>query len=168
MDLLGYELTDKADIIQILQEYVNLKNSFSGVKSALDEVMNTGYGVSYPSVMDMKLLEPVVTEQSGRYGVKLKAIAPSIHMIRVDVESTFEPIIGSLEQSTTLINSLMKDEDLSTVWNKEIFGRKLSELVNDGIKSKINMMPDKAKLKLQESLQKIVNTGSGGLIAIIL
>jgi stage IV sporulation protein A len=168
MDLLGYELTDKADIIQILQEYVNLKNSFSGVKSALDEVMNTGYGVSYPSVMDMKLLEPVVTEQSGRYGVKLKAIAPSIHMIRVDVESTFEPIIGSFEQSTTLINSLMKDEDLSTVWNKEIFGRKLSELVNDGIKSKINMMPDKAKLKLQESLQKIVNTGSGGLIAIIL
>ncbi len=168
MDLLGYELTDKADIIQILQEYVNLKNSFSGVKSALDEVMNTGYGVSYPSVMDMKLLEPVVTEQSGRYGVKLKAIAPSIHMIRVDVESTFEPIIGSLEQSTSLINSLMKDEDLSTVWNKEIFGRKLSELVNDGIKSKINMMPDKAKLKLQESLQKIVNSGSGGIIAIIL
>ena len=126
------------------------------------------YGVSCPSVMDMKLLEPVVIKQSGRYGVKLKAIAPSIHMIRVDVESTFEPIIGSLGQSTSLINSLMKDEDLSTVWNKEIFGRKLSELVNDGIKSKINMMPDKAKLKLQESLQKIVNTGSGGLIAIIL
>ena len=168
MALLGKELTDKADFIEILQEYVNLKNSFTSVKSALDEVMNTGYGVSYPNVTDMKLLEPVITEQSGRYGVKLKATAPSIHMIRVDVESTFEPIIGSLEQSTTLINSLMKDEDLSLVWNKEIFGRKLSELVNDGIRSKIHMMPDKAKLKLQETLQKIVNTGSGGLIAIIL
>ena len=168
MGLLGKELTDKADFIEILQEYVNLKKSFTSVKSALDEVMNTGYGVSYPNVSDMKLLEPVITEQSGRYGVKLKATAPSIHMIRVDVESTFEPIIGSLEQSTTLINSLMKDEDLSLVWNKEIFGRKLSELVNDGIRSKIHMMPDKAKLKLQETLQKIVNTGSGGLIAIIL
>ena len=165
---LGYDLTEKADLISILQEYMNLKNSFSGVKSALDEVMNTGYGVSYPNVSDMKLLEPVITEQSGRYGVKLKATAPSIHMIRVDVESTFEPIIGSLEQSTSLINSLMKDDDLSTVWNKEIFGRKLSELVNDGIRSKIHMMPDKAKLKLQESLQKIVNSGSGGIIAIIL
>ena len=165
---LGYNLEEKADLISILQEYMELKNSFSTVKSALDEVMNTGYGVSYPNVSDMKLLEPVITEQSGRYGVKLKATAPSIHMIRVDVESTFEPIIGSLEQSTTLINSLMKDEDLSLVWNKEIFGRKLSELVNDGIRSKIHMMPDKAKLKLQESLQKIVNSGSGGLIAIIL
>ena len=116
----------------------------------------------------MKLLEPVITEQSGRYGVKLKATSPSIHMTRVDVESTFEPIIGSLEQSTTLINSLMKDEDLSLVWNKEIFGKKLSEFVNDGIRSKIHMMTDKAKIKLQETLQKIVNTGSGGLIAIIL
>lgn len=166
--LLGYELNEKADFISIIQEYASLKDNFSKVKSALDEVLNTGYGVSYPTVTDMKLLEPVITEQSGRYGVKLKATAPSIHMIRVDVESTFEPIIGSLEQSQTLINSLMKEEDLSLVWNKEIFGRKLSELVNDGIKSKINMMPDKAKLKLQESLQKIVNTGSGGLIAIIL
>ena len=165
---IGHELEEKSEFIEILQEYMMLKSSFAGVKSAIDEVMNTGYGVSYPNVSDMKLLEPVITEQSGRYGVKLKATAPSIHMIRVDVESTFEPIIGSLEQSTTLINSLMKDEDLSLVWNKEIFGRKLSELVNDGIRSKINMMPDKAKLKLQESLQKIVNTGSGGLIAIIL
>ena len=167
-NLLGYDLSDKSELISIIQEYVSIKNDFSKVKSAIEEVLNTGYGVSYPDVSDMKLLEPQITEQSGRYGVKLKAIAPSIHMIRVDVESTFEPIIGSLEQSQTLINSLMKEEDLSLVWNKEIFGRKLSELVNDGIKSKINMMPDKAKLKLQESLQKIVNTGSGGLIAIIL
>ena len=165
---LGHILEEKSEFIEILQEYMTLKNSFTSVKSAIDEVMNTGYGVSYPHVTDMKLLEPVITEQAGRYGVKLKATAPSIHMIRVDVESTFEPIIGSLEQSTTLINSLMKDEDLTLVWNKEIFGRKLSELVNDGIRSKINMMPDKAKLKLQESLQKIVNSGSGGLIAIIL
>ena len=168
VDLLGYELKEKAELITILQEYVKLKESYSNVKDAINEVMATGYGISYPKVAEMKLLDPIVTETSGRYGVKLKAIAPSIHMIRVDVESTFEPIIGSLEQSTTLINSLIGDDDLSKVWNKEIFGKKLSELVNDGIKAKINLVPDNAKLKLQQSLEKIVNTGSGGLIAIIL
>ena len=168
LDLLGYEVTDKSDLIGIFAEYKDLKDSYQSIKSAMDEVLSTGYGISLPKVSDMKLVEPEITEQSGRYGVKLKATAPSIHMIRVDVESTFEPIIGSLEQSTTLINSLMKEEDLQSVWDKEIFGRKLSELVNDGIKSKIHMMPDKAKVKLQESLGKIVNSGSGTIIAIIL
>ena len=168
ISFLGHMLEEKKELIEIIQEYTELKKGYSSIKRALDEVMATGYGISYPEVSEMKLLEPVVTEAGGRYGVKLKAIAPSIHMIRVDVESTFEPIIGSYEQSQTLINSLMENDDLSLVWNKEIFGRKLSELVNDGIKSKINLVPDKAKRKLQEALEKIVNTGSGGLIAIIL
>ena len=165
---LGHELNDKSEFIALLQDYFTLKNKYGNVKDALDEVMATGYGISYPTINEMKLLEPEVTETSGRYGVKLKAIAPSIHMIRVDVESTFEPIIGSLEQSKMLIDSLVNDDELSHVWDKEIFGRKLSELVNDGIKTKINLVPDKAKIKLQESLQKIVNCGNGGLIAIIL
>lgn len=165
---LGHDLVDKGEFVALLQEYTELKASYENVKDALSEAMATGYGISYPKVAQMKLLDPEVTEQNGRYGVKLKATAPSIHMIRVDVESTFEPIIGSLEQSTSLIDNLMKDDDLTKAWDKEIFGRKLSELVNDGIKSKIHMVPEKAKLKMQESLQKIVNTGSGGLIAIIL
>lgn len=165
---IGHLILEKHELITILEEYSELKKGYVGIKRALDESMATGYGISYPEVSEMKLLEPVVTESNGRFGVKLKAIAPSIHMIRVDVESTFEPIIGSYEQSQTLINSLMTSDDLTEVWNKEIFGRKLSELVNDGIKSKINLVPDKAKRKLQETLEKIVNTGSGGLIAIIL
>ena len=168
VSFLGHLIEEKYELISILQEYSELKKGYSSIKRALDEVMATGYGISYPEVSEMKLLDPVVTEASGRFGVKLKAIAPSIHMIRVDVESTFEPIIGTYEQSQTLINSLMSSDDINEVWNKEIFGRKLSELVNDGIKSKINLVPDKAKRKLQESLEKIVNTGSGGLIAIIL
>ena len=168
VSFLGHLIEEKYELISILQEYSELKKGYSSIKRALDEVMATGYGISYPEVSEMKLLDPVVTEASGRFGVKLKAIAPSIHMIRVDVESTFEPIIGTYEQSQTLINSLMASDDINEVWNKEIFGRKLSELVNDGIKSKINLVPDKAKRKLQESLEKIVNTGSGGLIAIIL
>lgn len=168
VSFLGHMVEEKHEFISILQEYASLKKGYSSIKRALDEVMATGYGISYPEVSEMKLLDPIVTEASGRYGVKLKAIAPSIHMIRVDVESTFEPIIGSYEQSQTLINSLMENDDLNEVWNKEIFGRKLSELVNDGIKSKINLVPEKAKRKLQEALEKIVNTGSGGLIAIIL
>ncbi len=165
---IGHELNDKSEFIALLQDYFELKNKYGNVKDAIDEVMATGYGISYPSVKEMKLLDPEVTETSGRYGVKLKAIAPSIHMIRVDVESSFEPIIGSLEQSKMLIDSLMTDNELAQVWDKEIFGRKLSELVNDGIRTKINLVPDKAKIKLQESLQKIVNCGNGGLIAIIL
>ena len=168
ISFIGHLIEEKAEFVSILQEYASLKKGYSTIKAALDEVMATGYGISYPDVNEMKLLDPVVTETSGRFGVKLKAIAPSIHMIRVDVESTFEPIIGSYEQSQTLINSLMSSENIVDVWNKEIFGRKLSELVNDGIKAKINTVPDKAKRKIQESLEKIVNTGSGGLIAIIL
>lgn len=167
ISFLGHMIEEKAEFISILQEYASLKKAYDNIKDALEEVMATGYGISYPKVEEMKLLDPLVTEQSGRYGVKLKAIAPSIHMIRVDVESTFEPIIGSLEQSTMLIKSLMND-DLSGVWDKEIFGKKLSELVNDGIKTKINLVPDNAKRKLQESLEKIVNTGSGGMIVIVL
>lgn len=166
--LLGYELKDQGEFMAIIQEYVTLRDEYKGVRDAIREAKELGYGISYPKVSDMKLLEPEVTQSAGRYGVKLKAIAPSIHMIRVDVESTFEPIIGSLEQSTSLIDSLMKDDNINAAWDKEIFGRKLSELVNDGIKAKICLVPDKAKMRLKESLNKIVNTGSGGLIAIIL
>lgn len=168
ISLLGHELKDMGELIQILQEYKELNDEYKNVSKAIKDAKENGYGISYPTVEDMKLLDPEITETSGRYGVKVKAIAPSIHMIRVDVESTFEPIIGSLEQSTSLIDNLMADSDLNAVWNKEIFGRKLSELVNDGIKNKINLVPDKAKLKLKDSLTKIVNTGSGGLIVIIL
>ena len=117
----------------------------------------------------MSLSKPEVVKQGGRYGVKLKAVASSIHLIKVDVESTFEPIIGTEEQSKMLVDNLVKDDlNPDIIWNSEIFGRKLSELVNDGIKSKLHLLPQSAQYKFRDTLEKVVNKGNARLIAIIL
>lgn len=133
-------------------------------------VKATGYGVASPSLADMKLDTPEIIKQGGRFGVKLKAVAPSIHMIRVDVESTFEPIIGSEIQSKELINYLMKDSDTEpgTIWKSEIFGRSLDVIVKEGIQAKLSLLPENARHKLQTTLSKLVNKGSGNLFAIVL
>lgn len=133
-------------------------------------VKQTGYGVATPSIEDMKLDKPEIIKQGPRYGVKLKAVAPSIHMIRVDVESTFEPIIGSEVQSKELIDYLTKDKDKNPndIWKSEIFGRSLDSIVQEGIQAKINMMPDNIRLKLQTTLTKVVNKGSNNMIAIVI
>ena len=133
-------------------------------------VKQTGYGVATPSIEDMKLDKPEIIKQGPRYGVKLKAVAPSIHMIRVDVESTFEPIIGSEVQSKELIDYLTKDKtnNPNEIWKSEIFGRSLDSIVQEGIQAKINLMPDNIRLKLQTTLAKIVNKGSNNLIAIVI
>ena len=110
-----------------------------------------------------------IIKQGSRYGVKLKAVAPSIHMIRVDVESTFEPIIGSELQSKELIDYLTKNnEDPENIWKSEIFGRSLDVIVKEGIQAKLSLMPDNARIKLQQTLTKLVNKGSGNLFAIVL
>ena len=133
-------------------------------------VKTTGYGVASPSLEDMTLDTPEIIKQGSRYGVKLKAVAPSIHMIRIDVESTFEPIIGSEIQSKELINYLMKDYDTdpSNIWKSEIFGRSLDVIVKEGIQAKLSLMPENARFKLQQTLSKLVNKGSGNLFAIVI
>ena len=133
-------------------------------------VKQTGYGVAIPKIEDLKLDTPEVLKHGNRYGVKLKAVAPSIHMFRVDVESTFEPIIGSEIQSKELINYIMKDKDNDTdnIWKSEIFGRSLDVIVQEGIQAKLSLMPDNARFKLQQTLSKLVNKGSGNLFAIVL
>jgi stage IV sporulation protein A len=133
-------------------------------------VKQTGYGVASPTLKDMKLDTPEIIKQGNRYGVKLKAVAPSIHMIRVDVNSTFEPIIGSELQSKELINYLMKDYETNpqNIWKSEIFGRSLDVIVQEGIQSKISLMPENIRYKLSQTLSKIVNKGSSNLFAIVL
>ena len=163
--LLG-KVKTREEFIEMLQDYIKCKDEYEEIKEAIEMVKKTGYGVSIPSVEKMHLEKPEVIKQGSRYGVKLKAIAPSIHMIRVDVESVFEPIIGSHEQSKLLIDSL--DSDSANIWNSQIFGRPLSSVVNDGIRSKIFLLPENAKQKFRETLEKIVNNGTGGVIAIIL
>ena len=169
-EIIGIDINSRADLISLFQEYNETKSEYSQIKSALKMVKATGYGVAFPSLADMKLDTPEIIKQNGRYGIKLKAVAPSIHMIRIDVESTFEPIIGSEIQSKELINYIMKDydTDASSIWKSEIFGRSLDVIVQEGIQSKISMMPENIRFKLQQTLTKIVNRGSGNLIAIVL
>ena len=130
---------------------------------------STGYGIVYPTINELKLETPELVKQGNRYGVKLKAVASSIHLVKVDVESTFEPIIGSELQSKELINHLMKDYEVdpSSIWKSEIFGRSLEVIVQEGIQAKLSMMPDTTRYKLKDTLTKIVNKGSNTLIAIV-
>ena len=154
----------------LLQDYANIKKEYEPIAGALQMVKQLGYGIATPAIEDMTLSEPTVVKQGARYGVRLKAIAPSIHMIRVDVESVFEPIIGTEQQSKDLIDYILKDADENplSIWSTEVFGRCLSDIVRDGISAKLYAMPENARMKLQETLIKIVNQGNGGLIAIML
>ena len=166
-NIIKIDVTSKADLLSLFQDYDEAKKEYDQVKYALKQVKQTGYGVATPSLDDMKLDTPEITKQGSRYGVKLKATAPSIHMIRVDVNSTFEPIIGSEVQSKELIDYLTKDKG-SNIWKSEIFGRSLDSIVQEGIQSKISMMPDNIRYKLQHTLTKIVNKGSNNMIAFVL
>lgn len=169
-NIIKVDVKNKADLLSLFQEFSVAKKEYDQIKYALKMVKQTGYGVATPSIADMKLDKPEITKQGPRYGVKLKAVAPSIHMIRVDVESTFEPIIGSELQSKELIDHLMKDQEKNPndIWKSEIFGRSLDSIVQEGIQSKINLMPDNIRFKLQTTLSKVVNKGSNNMIAIVI
>lgn len=169
-DIINIDVTNRADLLNLFQEFNEAKREYDQIKFALKMVKQTGYGVATPTLDDMKLDTPEIIKQGSRFGVKLKATAPSIHMIRVDVNSTFEPIIGSEVQSKELINYLMKDYESApgNIWKSEIFGRSLDVIVQEGIQSKINLMPDNIRFKLQNTLTKIVNKGSNNMIAIVL
>ena len=167
---MGIEVRSKADLLMLFQDYNEAKCEYDQIKTALKMVKTTGYGVASPTLNDMKLETPEIIKQGSRYGIKLKAVAPSIHMIRVDVESTFEPIIGSELQSKQLIDYLMKDKDTDPqgIWKSEIFGRSIDNIVKEGIQAKLSLTPENARYKLQQTLSKLVNKGSGNLFAIVI
>lgn len=169
-ELIGVSINSKAELLRVFQDFSEGKNEYESVKVALKQVYSTGYGIAFPKLTDMKLEKPEVIKQSGRYGVKLKAVASSIHMIKVDVESTFEPIIGSEMQSKELIDYLMqgKENNPDNIWKSEIFGRSLEVIVQEGIQAKLSMMPESTRYKLGQTITKMVNKGSSNLIAIVL
>ena len=169
-ELINVDIKSKKDLLSLFQDYNTAKKEYDSIKYALKMVKQTGYGIATPSIEDMKLDKPEIIKQGTRYGVKLKAVAPSIHMIRVDVESTFEPIIGSEVQSKELIDYLTKDQkdNPNEIWKSEIFGRSLDSIVQEGIQSKINLMPDNIRFKLQNTLSKVVNKGSNNVITIVI
>jgi stage IV sporulation protein A len=170
MEVVGVEIRGKDHLLQLMIQFTHAKREYDKYAEAIDMVKSTGYGIAPAALEEMTLDEPELIRQGSRFGVRLKAMAPSIHMIRVDVESEFAPIIGTERQSEELVKYLMQDfEDNPTrIWESDIFGRSLHSIVRDGIQGKLAMMPDNARYKLQETLGRIINEGSGGLIAIIL
>jgi stage IV sporulation protein A len=170
MEVVGVEIRGKDHLLQLMQDFSHAKREYDRFAESLEMVKTTGYGIAPPTLEDMSLDEPELIRQGSRFGVRLKATAPSIHMIRVDVESEFAPIIGTEKQSEELVRYLMQDfeDNPLKIWESDIFGRSLHSIVREGIQGKLAMMPDNARYKLQETLGRIINEGSGGLIAIIL
>ena len=166
-EVIGTSINSRATLLSIFQDYNDTKEEFDEYRNALKMVKACGYGIATPTLKDMKLDKPEIIKQNNRYGVKLKAVATSVHMIKVPVESTFEPIIGSEEQCKELIDYLNKDNN-EDIWQSEIFGRSLDSIVQDGIQSKLVSLPDSLRNKLQLTLTKMVNKGSNNLIAIVL
>ncbi|HBI26342.1 MAG TPA: stage IV sporulation protein A, partial [Peptococcaceae bacterium] len=140
------------------------------IAPALEEVQELGYGVVTPSLDEMILEEPELIRQGNRFGVKLKASAPSMHIIRADISTEITPIIGTEKQCEDLVRYMLEEfeDDPAKIWQKDIFGKSLHDLVREGIQNKLHRMPDNAQEKLQETVQRIVNEGSGGLICIII
>ena len=169
-EYMGGKTNTKASLLKVFASYRDGKEELDAIKTAIKQAKSTGYGIVYPTLKDMKLDTPEIVKQGSRYGVKLKAVASSIHLMKVDVESTFEPIIGSELQSKELINYLMKDyeENPQSIWKSEIFGRSLDNIVQEGIQAKLSIMPENTRYKLSQTVTKIVNKGSNNLIAIVL
>ena len=166
----GLELNSENDLMPCMIELANIKRKYERVKNALEEVEATGYGIVLPQMDELTLEEPEIIKQGGKYGVRLRASAPSIHMMTANITTEINPIVGSEKQSEELINYLLNafEENPTKIWESNIFGKSLSDLVNEGLHNKLNRMPVDARTKLQETIQRIINDGCGGLICIIL
>lgn len=166
----GIEIKNDLDLMKNIKELAEAKREYDRFKNALEEVEATGYGIVMPTIEDLSLEEPEIIKQGGRYGVKLMASAPSIHMMKVNIATQVSPIVGSEKQSEDLVMSLMSqfEEDPIKIWDSNIFGKSLHELVNDGLHSKLEHMPLEARMRLSETLERLINEGCSGLICIIL
>lgn len=166
----GFSIVDDGDLMGLLTQLSSVKREYDKIGSALEEVRETGYGIVVPSIDELTLEEPEIVRQGGRYGVKLRASAPSIHMLRADIETVISPIVGSEKQSEEMIHYLLQEfeGDTKKIWESNIFGKSFHELVNEDLQGKLNRMPEDARVKLRETLERIINEGTGGLICIIL
>ncbi len=169
-EITNVDVTNEGDLFSIISDLSKTKKKFDRIAYALEEVEAKGYGIVTPCIDDLELEEPEMIKQGSRFGVKLKAKAPSIHLIKTCVETEVSPIVGSEKQSEELVNYLLSefDNNPKEIWKSNIFGKSLHELVNEGLQTKLSKMPEDAQMKLQETLERIVNEGSGGLICIIL
>jgi stage IV sporulation protein A len=166
----GLNIEGEHELFSVLKELSGIKNEYKKIEYALHEVKTKGYGVVTPQLDELTLESPEIIRQGNRFGVRLRASAPSIHMIRADIETEIAPLVGSEKQSEELVNYLLKEFEgqPDKLWDSNIFGKSLYELITEGLQNKLYRMPEDAQMKLQETLQRIINEGSGGLICIIL
>lgn len=169
-DQTGLEVKNDGDLISTLAEMSAVKQDYDKLRAALDDVRTKGYGVVMPDSTQMKLEEPQIVRQGGKYTVKLKANAPAIHMLMTNIETEVTPAIGGETASEDIINFLLQgfDGDVNRIWQSNIFGKSLYDIAEEGLTNKIEALPESAKMKLQQTLQRIINEGSGGLICILL
>ncbi len=166
----GISVENEQELMKRMKELSDAQSSYRRIQNALDEVEATGYGIVLPGIEDLTLEEPEIMKQGGRYGVRLRASAPSLHIMRADIQTEVAPIVGSESQSEELIKYLLKEfeENPAMIWESNIFGTSLHELVNEGLHNKLYRMPSDARLKLRETLERVINEGCSGLICIIL
>ncbi|MBP3760848.1 MAG: stage IV sporulation protein A [Ruminococcus sp.] len=166
----GINIESESDLMPLLMELNDIKKKYSRIAPALEEVEATGYGIVMPEQEELTLEEPKIIKQGGKYGVRLKASAPSIHLMKANINTTVSPIVGTEKQSEELIMYLLDgfDEDPAKIWESNIFGKSLHDLVNEGLHNKLCKMPSDARMKLQETLERIINDGCSGLICFIL
>ena len=166
----GIDIQSESDLMPLLMELNDIKRKYSRIAPALEEVEATGYGIVMPEMEELSLDEPKIIRQGGKYGVKLRASAPSIHLMKANINTTVSPIVGTEKQSEELVMYLLDGfgEDPTRIWESNIFGKSLHELVNEGLHSKLSKMPVDARMKLQETLERVINDGCSGLICFIL
>lgn len=169
-DLIGVPISDEYQLISTIRELANMKNEYQKVSFACDQVRSKGYGVVAPTRDEILIDEPEIMKHGNKYGVKIKATAPSIHMIKASIETEIAPIVGSEDQANDLVEYIKKSstENPNGIWETNIYGKSIAQLVDDGINTKINKMTDESQLKLQETMQKIINDSNGGIICIII
>ncbi|HPU63587.1 MAG TPA: stage IV sporulation protein A, partial [Mobilitalea sp.] len=169
-DLIGVPITGEYQLISTLKELAAKKAEFEKVSQAVNQVKTKGYGVVSPSKEEIRIEEPEIMKHGSKYGVKIKANAPSIHMIRAEIMTEIAPIVGTEEQAKDLINYINENtkDNPEGIWETNIFGKSIRQLVEEGINSKVNKLTDESQIKLQETMQKIINDSNGGLICIII
>ncbi len=166
----GLDLPDERALLTRFSEMSQKQQKFERIAKAYDEVLESGYGIVMPTMEELTLEEPKIIKQSGKYGVKLKATAPSVHLMRIETAAEVTPIVGSEQQSEELVKFLLSEfeENPVKIWQSDIFGKSVHQLVSEGLNNKLYRMPQDARRKLSETVEKIINEGCNGLICIIL
>lgn len=169
-EMTGFDIENENQMIELLREFSSMKAQYQRVAEALAMAEEKGYGIVMPTIDELKLEEPEIVKQNGGYGVRLSASAQSIHMIRANIETEISPIVGTEQQSEEMVKYMLREFEAepTKLWNSNMFGKSLYELINEGLHTKLEHMPDESRTKLSETLERIINEGSNGLICIIL